>query len=72
MAAQEFKVGERLWLHGELVTFAGYHHRYAGSRQIGTAFVRTDKDSNVRVVLAAKLGRSRTESLDRETTLLLR
>jgi hypothetical protein len=69
MEDQEFQVGERLWLHGEPVTFAGYYHRYAGSRPIGPAFVRTDKDSMVRVVTTAKLGRSRTESLVRETTL---
>jgi hypothetical protein len=68
MEDQEFQVGERLWLHGEPVTFAGYR-RYAGSRHIGVAFVRTDKDSKVRVVTAAKLGRSPTESLERETTL---
>jgi hypothetical protein len=39
MEDQEFQVGERLWLHGEPVTFAGYR-RYAGSRHIGVAFVQ--------------------------------
>lgn len=69
MEDQEFQVGERLWLHGEPVIFAGYYQRQAVSRHVGPAFVRTDKDSTVRVVTTAKLGRSRTESLERETTL---
>lgn len=68
MEGKDFRDGERLWLRGEPVTFVGYH-RYAGGRHIAAAFVRKDKDSRVRVVTAAKLGRSRSESLERETTI---
>lgn len=68
MERKYFRDGERLWLRGEPVTFVGYH-RYAGGRHIAAAFVRKDKDSRVRVVTAAKLGRSRSESLERETTI---
>jgi hypothetical protein len=64
----EFHDGERLWLRGRPVTFVGYH-RFAGGRHVAAAFVRRDGDSRIRVVTAAKLGRSRTESLERETAL---
>jgi hypothetical protein len=58
----DFRDGERLWLQGRGVTFLGYHC-YAGGRHIAAAFVRQDGESRVRVVTAAKLGRSRAESL---------
>ena len=61
MERNEFRDGERIWLQGRRVTFVGYH-RYAGGRHIA-AFVRQDGESRVRVVTAAKLGRSRAESL---------
>jgi hypothetical protein len=64
----DFREGERLWLRGGPVTFVGYNRYSAGGRATA-AFVRKDGESSARVINAAKLGRSRAESLERQTSI---
>lgn len=68
MEGTYFREGERLWLRGQPVTFVSYN-RYSGSKRTTAAFVRKDGEANARVVNAAKLGCSRSESLARETSI---
>jgi hypothetical protein len=61
MKHDQFRAGERLWLHGQPVTFVDYHRD--APHAADAAVVRRRDEKTSRVVPLRKLMRNREESL---------